>query len=112
MNGNRVPRRAAAAIERATRALRFRGKTGGAEISTAPSRAILAHPGKEFLPMTAALRRTQPIAGAQCIVVREPSLPPRRTGRRGKLSQRSSSLIQPEILSNQTEPALRAIAAM
>ena len=64
MNRNRVLRRAAAAIERATRALRFRGKSGEAEISTASPRVILAHPGKEFLPMMTALRRTQPIAGA------------------------------------------------
>ena len=63
-NRNRGARRAALAIERATRALRFRGKTDEAALSTASSRAILAHPGKEFLSMTAALRRTQPIAGA------------------------------------------------
>ena len=37
---------------------------GEAEISTVPSRAILAHPGKEFLPMTAAFQCMQPIAGA------------------------------------------------
>ena len=64
MNRNRVLRRAALASERGACALRFLGKTGEAKISTAPSRAILAHPGKEFLPMTAALRRTPPIAGA------------------------------------------------
>jgi len=64
MNRNRVFRRAALAIERAACALRFRGKTSEAEISTVSPRAILAHPGKEFLPMTAALRRTQPAAGA------------------------------------------------
>jgi len=54
MNRNRVFRRAALAIECATRALRFRGKTDEAAISTASSRAILAHPGKEFLSMTGA----------------------------------------------------------
>jgi hypothetical protein len=64
MNRNRVFRRTALAIERAACTLRFRGKTGEAEISTASSRAILAHPGKEFLPMMAALPPTQPTAGA------------------------------------------------
>jgi hypothetical protein len=64
MNRNWVFRRAALAIERAACALRFRGKTGEAEISTVPPRAFLAHPGKEFLPMMAALPPTQPTAGA------------------------------------------------
>jgi len=64
MNRNRVPRRVALASEHAARALRFRGKTGEAKISTAPSRAILAYPGEEFLQMTAALRPTLPTAGA------------------------------------------------
>jgi hypothetical protein len=64
MNRNRGSRRAALASERGACAVRFRGKTGEAKISTAPSRAILAHPGKKFLLMTAALRPTQPIAGA------------------------------------------------
>jgi hypothetical protein len=39
-------------IERAAGAARLRGKTGKGEISTAPSRAILARPGKPISPAT------------------------------------------------------------
>ncbi|TKS62159.1 MAG: hypothetical protein EWM73_02744 [Nitrospira sp.] len=63
-NRNRGARRAALAIERATRALRFRGRTDEAAISTASSRAILAHPGKEFFRGRSLLRCAAPIARA------------------------------------------------
>ena len=39
-------------IEHAAGAARFRSKTGKGEISTAPSHAILAHPGKPISPET------------------------------------------------------------
>ena len=39
-------------IERAAGAARSQGTTGKGEISTAPSRAILAHPGKPISPAT------------------------------------------------------------
>ncbi len=44
--------RAARWIEHAAGATRFQDKTVEGEISTAPSRAILAHPGKSFSPET------------------------------------------------------------
>ena len=64
MNPNRVSFRTTCLIERAAHAVRIRGKTGEGEISTAPARALLAHPGEAFSLTKDGLRCAQPRAGA------------------------------------------------
>jgi hypothetical protein len=64
MNVYRVFHPVVSSIERTPGAARCRGKTGEAEISTAPARAILAHPGEEFFRGRGHLRCAAPIARA------------------------------------------------
>ena len=49
-------------IERAASAARFQGKTDKGEISTAPSHAILAHPGKPISPDTGDAGAASPVS--------------------------------------------------
>ena len=61
---NQVLGGTARAIAPTACAARCRRKAGEGEISPVPSRAILAHPGKQFLPTRTASRPMQALAGA------------------------------------------------